>query len=119
MAVPETLDWVPGLVTERLSTFHVSVIDPVLPAVLLPPPAAPDAYAKVPAYDELTADDPPPAPPPAADPVEQLSPPPPPPPVYPPPPPPPPAPASPPLPLPPPPPDEAYGVSPPVDPLCE
>jgi hypothetical protein len=41
IAEPDTLDWVPGLVTERLSTFQVRVTDPELPVVLLPPPAAP------------------------------------------------------------------------------
>ena len=40
MAEPETFDWVPGLVTERLSTFQVSVIDPAVPAAVVPPPGA-------------------------------------------------------------------------------
>ena len=41
MAEPETLDWVPGLVTDRLSTFQVRETDPlppVLPVVAPPPP---------------------------------------------------------------------------------
>jgi len=41
MAEPETLDWVPGLATERLSTFQVRVIDPAVPAADVPPPAPP------------------------------------------------------------------------------
>ena len=41
MAVPDVFVWVPGLVTERASTFQVRVIDPAVPAVSLPPPAAP------------------------------------------------------------------------------
>jgi hypothetical protein len=41
MALPETFDWVPGLVTDRLSTFQVSVTEPAVPVASLPPPAAP------------------------------------------------------------------------------
>ena len=41
MAVPEVFDCVPGLVTERASTFQVKVIEPAVPAASLPPPAAP------------------------------------------------------------------------------
>jgi hypothetical protein len=41
MAEPETLDWVPGLVTDRLSTFQLSVIEPAVPVVAAPPPAPP------------------------------------------------------------------------------
>lgn len=41
MALPDTLVCVPGLVTDRLSTFQVRVIDPLPPAVWLPPPLPP------------------------------------------------------------------------------
>ena len=44
MAVPDTFDWVPGLVTDRLSTFQVSVTEPAVPADAVPPPAEPVAY---------------------------------------------------------------------------
>ena len=43
MAEPDTWVWVPGLVTERLSTFQVSVIDPAVPVAEVPPPAEPVA----------------------------------------------------------------------------
>ena len=43
IAVPVMPDWVPGLVTDSASTFHVSVIDPFAPTVALVPPAAPTA----------------------------------------------------------------------------
>ena len=43
MALPDTLDWVPGLVTDRLSTFQVRVTPPLAPAASFPPPAAPAA----------------------------------------------------------------------------
>ena len=38
MPVPETLDWLPGLVTDRLSTFQVSETVPAPPAPWLVPP---------------------------------------------------------------------------------
>ena len=41
MALPETLDWVPGLVTDEMSTFQVSVTEPAAAATPLLPPAAP------------------------------------------------------------------------------
>ncbi len=40
-AVPDTLDWDPGLVTDRLSTFQVREIDPAPPVALVPPPPPP------------------------------------------------------------------------------
>ena len=42
-AEPETFDWVPGLVTESWSTFQVRVMEPAVPAPLVPPPAEPAA----------------------------------------------------------------------------
>ena len=44
MADPDTFDWVPGLVTDRTSTFHVSVMEPAVPAAPVPPPAEPAPY---------------------------------------------------------------------------
>jgi hypothetical protein len=41
MALPDTFDWVPGLVTDRLSTFQVTEIDP-------PPPPPPEPPAEPP-----------------------------------------------------------------------
>ena len=43
MAEPDTLDWVPGLVTERLSTFQVRLTEPAPPVapVVAPPPPLP------------------------------------------------------------------------------
>jgi len=41
MAVPDVFDWLPGLVTDRLSTFQVRVIEPLAPAAALPPPPPP------------------------------------------------------------------------------
>jgi hypothetical protein len=41
MPLPETFDWVPGLVTDRLSTFQVRETDPALPELPLLPPAPP------------------------------------------------------------------------------
>ena len=41
MAEPEPLVWVPGLVTDRTSTFQVSVMLPMVPALPLPLPPAP------------------------------------------------------------------------------
>jgi hypothetical protein len=41
MALPDTLDCVPGLVTDRLSTFQVREIEPPAPAASFPPPDAP------------------------------------------------------------------------------
>ena len=41
MAEPETFDCVPGLVTDRLSTFQVRVTEPEVPLASLPPPDAP------------------------------------------------------------------------------
>ena len=43
MAVPDTLDWLPGLVTERLSTFQVRVMVPPVPVEPVPPPPEPVA----------------------------------------------------------------------------
>jgi len=41
MAEPDTFDWVPGLVTDRLSTFQVRLMVPAVPVVEVPPPAEP------------------------------------------------------------------------------
>jgi hypothetical protein len=41
MALPETLEWVPGLVTGRLSTFQVRLMAPAVPAAEVPPPGEP------------------------------------------------------------------------------
>ena len=41
MAEPEALVWVPGLVTDRASTFQVRVIEPAVPAVVVPAPGRP------------------------------------------------------------------------------
>ena len=43
MAEPVTVDWVPGLVTDRLSTFQVTEIDPAVPVDAAAPPAPPVA----------------------------------------------------------------------------
>ncbi len=41
MAEPDTLDWVPGLVTDRLSTFQVRLMYPTVPFVEAVPPIDP------------------------------------------------------------------------------
>ena len=47
MAEPEVLVWVPGLVTDRASTFQVRVIEPAVPPpASVPPPAAAVAVAR-------------------------------------------------------------------------
>ncbi len=44
-AVPDTLAWAAGVTTERLSMFQLNeVIEPLVPAAALAPPAMPVAY---------------------------------------------------------------------------